>query len=41
MTVKELLARIDSTEITEWAALYKIEADEHKRERDKAKSRRR
>jgi hypothetical protein len=38
MTVAELLDRISSAEITEWAALYQIEADEHHRQVEKAKS---
>ncbi len=36
MTVGELLARISSAELTEWMALYQIEAAEEEKERQKA-----
>jgi hypothetical protein len=29
MTVKELLRRVDSRELSEWMELYRIEAREH------------
>lgn len=30
MTAAELLARVSSHELSEWAALYRVEADERK-----------
>tara|TARA_R110002110_G_scaffold115958_10_gene287252 strand:+ start:3647 stop:3802 length:156 start_codon:yes stop_codon:yes gene_type:complete len=38
MTVRELLARTDSVELSEWIALYQIEADEQKRQTLRAKA---
>ena len=38
MPVGELLTRMSSSEITEWRALYQIEADERKRANEMAKN---
>ena len=38
MPVGELLARMSSAEVTEWRALYQIEADERKRANEMAKN---
>ena len=35
MTVGELLDRMSSSELAEWATLYRIEADEQQREASK------
>jgi len=40
MTVGEVQDRMSSYEITEWAAFYRVEADDQKREMDKMKNRR-
>lgn len=38
MTVGELLERMDSSELTEWIALHKIEASEREQQQQRAKS---
>jgi len=37
-TVEELLGRISSAELTEWAAFFKIRADEHEKAMRDAKN---
>jgi len=39
MTVSELLTRMSSAELTEWAALFKIEAEEAKHHNQVSQSR--
>ncbi len=39
MTVSELLTRMSSAELTEWAALFKIEAEEAKHQSKVSQSR--
>lgn len=39
MTVDELLRRISSPELTEWAAYFAIEAEDHEREMAKIRAR--
>lgn len=38
MTVRELLGRIDSVELSEWMALYHLEAEDEKRRALRAKA---
>jgi hypothetical protein len=38
MTVSELLDRMDASELTEWAALYQIEASEHEQAANRARA---
>lgn len=38
MTVRELLMRMDSRELSEWQALYMVEAEDHKRAGLRAKA---
>jgi len=38
MTVAELLSRISSRELTEWIALYELEAQERAEAEDKGKT---
>ena len=41
MPVGEMLNRMSSAELTEWRALYQIEADERKRAQEMARNRNR
>jgi len=35
MTVREMLGKLDSREITEWMAYWKVKADDAKRDRER------